>query len=54
MFIIDYVMKLMGGASTAAVTCPLCGLETSQPSSKIRAKQTMLCPGCKAMFVSKR
>ncbi|WP_222431663.1 YnfU family zinc-binding protein [Pectobacterium actinidiae] len=52
MSIIDYAMKLFSGASTA--TCPVCGLKSAQPVSKIRRNQAMLCPGCKALFTSRR
>ncbi len=54
MFIIDYAMKLFSGASTDTATCPVCGLKSAQPLSKIRRNQAMLCPGCKALFVSRR
>nr|WP_240703876.1 YnfU family zinc-binding protein [Citrobacter tructae] len=47
-------MKFISGASTSSVICPICGLRSSQPLSKIRRKQTLLCPGCKALFVSPR
>uniref|UniRef100_UPI00315AEA57 YnfU family zinc-binding protein n=1 Tax=Citrobacter freundii TaxID=546 RepID=UPI00315AEA57 len=52
MSIINYAMKLFSGASTA--TCPVCGLKSAQPLSKIRRNQAMLCPGCKALFISRR
>ncbi|WP_220432773.1 MULTISPECIES: YnfU family zinc-binding protein [Raoultella] len=52
MSFLDYAMKLIGGTSTA--TCPICGLKSPQSASKIRLKQAMLCPGCKALFVSPR
>lgn len=51
MSFLDYAMKLMSGATTSTVTCPVCGLKSSQPVSKVRLKQAMLCPGCKALFV---
>ncbi|HEY4435893.1 MAG TPA: YnfU family zinc-binding protein [Lelliottia sp.] len=54
MSLFDYAMKLIGGASTTTVTCPHCGLKSSHPTSKIRLKQAMLCPGCKALFVAPR
>ncbi|MCU6664216.1 YnfU family zinc-binding protein [Enterobacteriaceae bacterium H19S6] len=47
-------MKFIGGASTSSVICPLCGLRSSHSASKLRLKQTLLCPGCKALFVSTR
>ncbi|WP_219816733.1 YnfU family zinc-binding protein [Citrobacter amalonaticus] len=53
MSIIDYAMKLINGASTATATCPSCGLKSAQPISKIRRNQVMLCPGCKALFISR-
>ncbi|EPV3677940.1 MULTISPECIES: YnfU family zinc-binding protein [Enterobacteriaceae] len=52
MSIIDYAMKLISGAAT--VTCPICGSKSTQPVSKIRLKQAMLCPGCKALFIPTR
>ncbi|WP_313107933.1 YnfU family zinc-binding protein [Pseudescherichia vulneris] len=54
MFIIDYAMKLFSGASIDTAACPVCGLKSAQPLSKIRRNQAMLCPGCKALFVSRR
>ena len=54
MSFIDYAMKLIGSGSTTTVTCNVCGLKSSQPTSKVRLKQAMLCPGCKALFVSSR
>ncbi|WP_319636982.1 YnfU family zinc-binding protein [Kosakonia oryzae] len=54
MSIIDYAMKLFSGASTATAACPVCGLKSAQPVSKIRGNQAMLCPGCKALFISRR
>ncbi|WP_354292848.1 YnfU family zinc-binding protein [Paramixta manurensis] len=54
MSFIDYTMKLIGSTSTTTVTCPLCRFKSSQPLSKIRLKQAMLCPGCKALFVAPR
>lgn len=50
----DYAMKFIGGASTTTVTCPECGHKSSQSTSKIRLKQAMLCPGCKALFIVPR
>lgn len=50
----DYAMKFIGGVSTTTVTCPECGLKSSQSASKIRLKQAMLCPGCKALFIVPR
>ncbi|MCE1977348.1 YnfU family zinc-binding protein [Enterobacter roggenkampii] len=47
-------MKLFSSASTAAAACPVYGLKSAQPLSKIRLNQTMLCPGCKALFISRR
>nr|WP_232046658.1 YnfU family zinc-binding protein [Dickeya sp. DW 0440] len=47
-------MKLIGGAATTTVTCPVCGSKSSQPVSKIRQEQAMLCPECKALFVVPR
>ncbi|WP_264289927.1 YnfU family zinc-binding protein [Duffyella gerundensis] len=52
MSLLGYVRKLMSGSST--VICPTCGLRSSQPASKVRLKQAMLCPGCKTLFVSPR
>ncbi|WP_437890610.1 YnfU family zinc-binding protein [Phytobacter sp. V91] len=52
MSLIDYAMKFIGGSSTSFVICPVCGLRSSQSLSRIRRKQTMQCPGCKALFVS--
>ncbi|EOZ7625118.1 MULTISPECIES: YnfU family zinc-binding protein [Enterobacteriaceae] len=54
MSVINYAMKLFSSASTAAAACPVCGLKSAQPLSKIRLNQTMLCPGCKALFISRR
>jgi len=54
MSIIDYAMKLIGGTSTATTTCPVCGFKSAQLVSKIRRNQTMLCPGCKALFTAQR
>jgi predicted Zn-ribbon and HTH transcriptional regulator len=54
MSILDYAMKLIGGASTTTVTCPNCGFKSTQAASKIRLKQAMLCPGCKSLFVASR
>ncbi|XTZ40211.1 YnfU family zinc-binding protein [Salmonella enterica] len=54
MSFLDYAMKLFTGASTSTVTCPSCGLKSLQPTSKIRLKQAMLCPGCKALFIPTR
>ncbi|EPM4910197.1 YnfU family zinc-binding protein [Klebsiella oxytoca] len=51
MSVINYAMKFFSSASTA---CPVCGLKSVQPLSKIRLNQTMLCPGCKALFISRR
>ncbi|MCU6681387.1 YnfU family zinc-binding protein [Leclercia sp. H6W5] len=47
-------MKLFSSASTATVACTVCGLKSAQPLSKIRLNQAMLCPGCKALFISRR
>ncbi|UEG16064.1 YnfU family zinc-binding protein [Pantoea ananatis] len=52
MSLLDYARKFMSAPST--VVCPACGLSSSQPVSKIRLKQAMLCPGCKSLFVSPR
>lgn len=41
-------------SGTSMVTCPSCGLSSSQSASKVRLKQAMLCPGCKSLFVSPR
>ncbi|QFG76671.1 hypothetical protein DMB90_10470 [Raoultella planticola] len=54
MSFLDYAMKFIGSASTSTITCPVCGLSSTQSTSKIRLKQAMLCPGCKAIFVSTR
>ncbi|WP_311316605.1 YnfU family zinc-binding protein [Enterobacter sp. BIGb0383] len=54
MSVINYAMKLFSSASTSAAACPVCGLKSAQPLSKIRLNQTMLCPGCKALFISRR
>ncbi|ENT8518822.1 MULTISPECIES: YnfU family zinc-binding protein [Raoultella] len=54
MSFLDYAMKFIGGASTSTITCPVCGLSSTQSTSKIRLKQAMLCPGCKAIFVPTR
>lgn len=54
MSVIDYAMKLFGSVFTSNVTCPVCGLKSAQPSSKLRLKSPMLCPGCKALFNSPR
>ncbi|WP_312949326.1 YnfU family zinc-binding protein [Superficieibacter sp.] len=54
MFVIDYARKLISGKSTSTVTCPHCSLRSSQPLSKVRLKQAMLCPGCKALFIPTR
>ncbi|MEI7146089.1 YnfU family zinc-binding protein [Pectobacterium brasiliense] len=51
MSLIDYATKLIGGSSTSSVICPVCGLRSSQILSRVRRQQTMLCPGCKALFV---
>ncbi|HIE8866717.1 TPA: YnfU family zinc-binding protein [Klebsiella variicola] len=56
MSVINYAMKLFSSASTATAAtaaCPVCGLKSVQPLSKIRLNQTMLCPGCKALFISR-
>ncbi|MDM4292375.1 YnfU family zinc-binding protein [Klebsiella oxytoca] len=37
-------MKFFSSASTATAACPVCGLKSVQPLSKIRLNQTMLCP----------
>lgn len=50
----DYAMKFIGPASATTVTCPVCGFKSSQAIAKIRLKQAMLCPGCKALFVVPR
>ncbi|MEN4973159.1 YnfU family zinc-binding protein [Pantoea eucalypti] len=50
MSLLSYARKLMSG--TSRVVCPACGLRSDQPASKVRLKQAMLCPGCKALFVS--
>ncbi|XXD11524.1 YnfU family zinc-binding protein [Klebsiella sp. R445] len=47
-------MKLFSNASTATAVCTVCGLKSAQPLSKIRRNQAMLCPGCKALFISQR
>ncbi|WP_447331909.1 YnfU family zinc-binding protein [Klebsiella grimontii] len=47
-------MKFFSSASTATAACRVCGLKSVQPLSKIRLNQTMLCPGCKALFISRR
>ncbi|MEI9687439.1 YnfU family zinc-binding protein [Kosakonia cowanii] len=52
MSIIDYAMKFISGASMTPVICPVCGFRSSQSLAKVRRKQAMLCPGCKALFVS--
>ncbi|WP_213079158.1 MULTISPECIES: YnfU family zinc-binding protein [Escherichia] len=52
MSIINHAMKFFSGASTA--TGSVCGLKSVQPLSKIRLNQTMPCPGCKALFISRR
>ncbi|MEQ6277154.1 YnfU family zinc-binding protein [Kluyvera huaxiensis] len=55
MSILDYTMKLIAGTSIpSTITCPVCGLKSPQPASKIRLKQAMICPGCKALFVPTR
>ncbi|MGA4520439.1 YnfU family zinc-binding protein [Citrobacter portucalensis] len=54
MSIINYAMKLFTNASTATAVCPVCGLKSAQLLSKIRRNQAMLCPGCKALFISRR
>ena len=54
MSLLDYAMKHIGGGATTTVKCPLCGYKSSQPTSKVRMKQTMLCPGCKALFIASR
>ncbi|WP_312284266.1 YnfU family zinc-binding protein [Yokenella regensburgei] len=54
MSIINYAMKLFSGTPTTTATCPVCGLKSAQPLSKIRHNQAMLCPGCKALFISQR
>ncbi|WBT60619.1 YnfU family zinc-binding protein [Kosakonia oryzendophytica] len=45
-------MKFISGSSRSSIICPVCGLRSSQSLSRVRRKQTMLCPGCKALFVS--
>ncbi|MDE9782832.1 MULTISPECIES: YnfU family zinc-binding protein [Escherichia] len=52
MSIINHAMKLFSGESTA--TGSVCGLKSVQSLSKIRRNQAMLCPGCKALFISRR
>jgi len=37
-------------SGTSRVVCPACGLRSEQSASKVRLKQAMLCPGCKALF----
>ncbi|WP_269846421.1 YnfU family zinc-binding protein [Shimwellia pseudoproteus] len=54
MSFLDYAMKLISGTSTTTVTCPTCGFKSTQPVSKIRLRQAMLCPKCKALFVVPR
>ncbi|WP_340689377.1 YnfU family zinc-binding protein [Klebsiella oxytoca] len=54
MSVINYAMKFFSSATTATAACPVCGLKSVQPLSKIRLNQTMLCPGCKALFISRR
>ncbi|ENU4085896.1 MAG: YnfU family zinc-binding protein [Enterobacter asburiae] len=54
MSVIDYAMKLFRSVLTTTVTCPFCGLKSTQSSSKLRLKSPMLCPGCKALFISPR
>ncbi|WP_278498090.1 YnfU family zinc-binding protein [Pantoea vagans] len=50
MSLLRYARKLMSG--TSSVVCPACSLRSEQPASKVRLKQAMICPGCKALFVS--
>ncbi|EOL9123165.1 YnfU family zinc-binding protein [Enterobacter ludwigii] len=50
----DYAMKFFRGTFLSNVTCPVCGLKSSHPISRIRSKQALLCPGCKALFVAPR
>ncbi|HEY3985707.1 YnfU family zinc-binding protein [Cedecea sp.] len=55
MSFIDYAMKFIaGGSATTTIACPICGFKSTQPRSKIRLKQAMLCPGCKSLFVAPR
>ncbi|EQC0067356.1 MULTISPECIES: YnfU family zinc-binding protein [Serratia] len=54
MSFIDYAMKYIGGISRSAVICPVCGFKSFQAVSKLRLKQAMLCPECKALFVKSR
>ncbi|MDM2817572.1 YnfU family zinc-binding protein [Citrobacter sp. CK197] len=54
MSVINYAMKLFSSASTATAACPVCGLKSAQPLSKIRLNQAMLCPGCKSLFIFQR
>ncbi|MEQ0324902.1 YnfU family zinc-binding protein [Klebsiella sp. JB_Kp015] len=54
MSIINYAMKFFSGASTATVVCTVCGFKSVQPMAKIQRNQAMLCPRCKALFISRR
>ncbi|WP_283252016.1 YnfU family zinc-binding protein [Enterobacter asburiae] len=54
MSVINYAMKLFGTILTTTATCPVCGLKSAQSASKLRLKRPMLCPGCKALFISPR
>ncbi|MFK3660391.1 MULTISPECIES: YnfU family zinc-binding protein [Enterobacterales] len=50
----DNALKFIGNTANTTVTCPECGAKSTQPSSKIRLRQAILCPGCKALFVVPR
>ncbi|WP_236032210.1 YnfU family zinc-binding protein [Dickeya zeae] len=44
-------MKHIGSLTHSTITCPICGHQALQLTTKIRRKQTMLCPQCKSLFV---
>lgn len=51
MSFLNDVMKRINTATTSTVTCPVCGHRSHHAASKIRQKQTLLCPACKSLFV---
>jgi transcription elongation factor Elf1 len=51
MSFLESVIKRFANALNDKVTCPICGEKSSQPASKIRQGQALICPKCKSLFV---
>ncbi|WP_409515501.1 YnfU family zinc-binding protein [Atlantibacter sp.] len=47
----NYALKRIETATKTTVTCPQCGHNFYQPTTKVRQEQALLCPKCKTIFV---